>query len=224
MDIGASLAHFYDPVALLFVVAGAFVIAVSRCDRDAGGAAFAALRPLFTANPRADSVAAMRAVSAIERVAEARSIVCADRVATAQRFLQRAAHRLSDAVSATAFARWAGEEIEDRRRRHQMVIDYWMSVGEIAPGLGMIGTIVGLAGMFASMQDADAIGPAMAIAILTTLYGVTLANLVALPVARRLERLSEDELAWQRRALDHLEALARAELEGRSPMRLRAAS
>ena len=69
--------------------------------------------------------------------------------------------------------------------------------------------------MFASMDDASAIGGPMALAMLTTLYGIIVANLIALPIARRLERLSAHELAWQRRALDHLETLAVTELEAK---------
>jgi chemotaxis protein MotA len=73
--------------------------------------------------------------------------------------------------------------------------------------------VIGLVAMFAAMNDPAAMGPAMAVAMLTTLYGLVLAFAVAGPVASRLERLSEVELAWQRRAVSRLEALARAEEE-----------
>lgn len=210
MEIGAKLLNFLDPWALALVVIGAFVIAFTRSVRSGG--AFAALKPMFTANPHEDGQAAMRAVRAIERIAEVKGIACADRVSSTQYFLKRAASKLSDVHDARSFALWAEEELDDRRRRHGSAIGFWHAVADAAPAMGMIGTIVGLVMMFQSMADADAIGPAMALAMLTTLYGVMLTNLIALPIARRLERLSEDELAWQRRALDHLEELARKEL------------
>ncbi len=78
--------------------------------------------------------------------------------------------------------------------------------------MGMIGTIVGLIGMFSAMDDSARIGPAMALAMLTTLYGVILSGAIAGPIAARLERLSEAERAWQARALERLERLARSEL------------
>jgi len=56
------------------------------------------------------------------------------------------------------------------------------------------------------------IGPAMALALLTTLYGIILSSAVAGPIAARLERLSEAEIAWQADALERLEQLAHAEL------------
>lgn len=59
-------------------------------------------------------------------------------------------------------------------------------IGDTAPAFGMIGTLVGLVQMLSNLSDPDAIGPAMAIAMLTTFYGALLANLIALPVADKL--------------------------------------
>jgi chemotaxis protein MotA len=78
--------------------------------------------------------------------------------------------------------------------------------------MGMIGTVIALIQMFAGMDDVSRIGPAMAMAMLTTLYGIILATVVAGPVATRLERLSAVELAWQRDALERMLQIAEAEL------------
>ena len=59
--------------------------------------------------------------------------------------------------------------------------------------MGMIGTLVGLVAMLGNMADPKAIGPAMAIALLTTLYGALLANCICLPIAEKLENYSTDE-------------------------------
>lgn len=60
------------------------------------------------------------------------------------------------------------------------------SLGDAAPAFGMIGTLVGLVQMLANMDDPSKIGPAMAIALLTTLYGAILANLICLPISDKL--------------------------------------
>ncbi|MFV2093678.1 MAG: motility protein A, partial [Hyphomicrobiales bacterium] len=60
------------------------------------------------------------------------------------------------------------------------------SIGDAAPAFGMIGTLVGLVQMLSSMDDPSAIGPSMAVALLTTLYGALIANLVCLPIADKL--------------------------------------
>lgn len=67
------------------------------------------------------------------------------------------------------------------------------AIGESAPAFGMIGTLVGLVQMLSSMDDPQSIGPAMAVALLTTLYGAIIANLAALPIADKLENKMEEE-------------------------------
>lgn len=60
-------------------------------------------------------------------------------------------------------------------------------MGNAAPGMGMVGTIIGLVSMFSHMDDPKKIGPGMAVALLTTLYGAVMANVVALPIADKLQ-------------------------------------
>ena len=67
------------------------------------------------------------------------------------------------------------------------------AIGEAAPAFGMFGTLVGLVQMLSNMADPTTIGPAMAVALLTTLYGVLLANLIAIPIADKLESKSREE-------------------------------
>ncbi len=61
------------------------------------------------------------------------------------------------------------------------------AMGDAAPAFGMIGTLVGLVQLLSAMDDPSAIGPAMAIALLTTLYGALIANLLCLPIADKLD-------------------------------------
>ena len=71
----------------------------------------------------------------------------------------------------------------------------WVSWADIAPAMGMIGTLIGLVGMLQNMSDPKAIGPAMAVALLTTMYGAIVANVLAKPVSEKLAALSEREQA-----------------------------
>jgi chemotaxis protein MotA len=66
-------------------------------------------------------------------------------------------------------------------------------MGAAAPAFGMIGTLIGLVQMLSNMSDPKQIGPAMAVALLTTLYGAVLANLVFLPLADKLALRSQQE-------------------------------
>lgn len=220
MAFFGEIARFLDPFALLIVFGGSALAAAARSTRDDVARAFGALGPLVRARPELDAHAALVAVNRIEALAELRSIACADRVRTAEPFLRRAARQLSDAASADAFARWGAQELDRRISRHAGAIAFWRAAADAAPAMGMIGTILGLVQMFAVMDDAARIGPPMALALLTTLYGVIVSSVIAGPIAGRLERLSEAEIAWQAAALERLERIAYSELDA-APVRPR---
>ncbi|MEE8059871.1 MAG: flagellar motor protein PomA [Pseudomonadales bacterium] len=79
--------------------------------------------------------------------------------------------------------------------RHQIGSDIFAALGNVAPAMGMIGTLVGLVAMLSNMDDPKSIGPAMAVALLTTLYGAMLANMVAIPISDKLNlRRGEEEM------------------------------
>jgi len=79
--------------------------------------------------------------------------------------------------------------------------------GDYAPAMGMIGTLIGLVQMLANMSDPKSIGPAMAVALLTTLYGAMIANLVALPIADKLALRSEEERRMKSMILDGISGI-----------------
>ena len=79
--------------------------------------------------------------------------------------------------------------------RHKSGAGVWGALGDIGPAMGMIGTLIGLVAMLSNMDDPKSIGPAMAVALLTTLYGAMLANMVAIPFADKLKlRAAEEEM------------------------------
>ncbi len=71
--------------------------------------------------------------------------------------------------------------------RHKSLAGFWDTLGSMGPAWGMIGTLVGLVDMLYHMDDASAIGPAMAVALITTLYGSLLANWICAPTANKLK-------------------------------------
>ena len=78
--------------------------------------------------------------------------------------------------------------------RHKKVIAFWEKWGELGPAWGMIGTLIGLVIMLYNMEDASSIGPAMAVALLTTLYGSLVANWLCNPIATTLKDNNESEV------------------------------
>lgn len=80
--------------------------------------------------------------------------------------------------------------VEDR---HQRVIEFWQNVATMGPAWGMIGTLIGLVNMLKHLEDINTVGPNMATALLTTLYGSVLANWLATPIANNLKENSDRE-------------------------------
>ena len=85
-------------------------------------------------------------------------------------------------------------ELVSIETRHKKCIAFWDDLGGMGPAWGMIGTLVGLVNMLQNMSDASAIGPAMAVALITTLYGSLLANWICAPVAGKLKVNNAAEL------------------------------
>lgn len=81
--------------------------------------------------------------------------------------------------------------MEERHAKGRSVVE---KAGEYAPSWGMIGTLIGLILMLGNLQDPSTLGPNMAIALITTLYGTVLANLVFLPMASKLENKTGEEV------------------------------
>ena len=81
--------------------------------------------------------------------------------------------------------------VEDR---HKKKIQFWEDLGSMGPAWGMIGTLIGLVNMLYEMDDPSSIGPSMAVALITTLYGSLLANWICAPVANKLKAFNASEI------------------------------
>jgi len=98
--------------------------------------------------------------------------------------------------------------IQDRHTQGQRILK---AVGESAPAFGMIGTLIGLVQMLVSMDDPSQIGPGMAVAILTTLYGALIANVVALPINDKLSLRNQEETLTKSMIIEGILGVARGE-------------
>lgn len=83
------------------------------------------------------------------------------------------------------------DAMEERHYKGRLIVE---KAGEYSPAWGMIGTLIGLVLMLGSLEDPSTLGPSMAVALLTTLYGTVMANLVFIPMASKLEQKTEEEI------------------------------
>jgi chemotaxis protein MotA len=142
------------------------------------------------------SVSQVEVIDQIAEIAETmrrHGPIALERIRIEDRFLKRGVRMIADGFTAEAIRSSLERErdLDYERIHHGHVI--FKAFGEAAPGMGMVGTLIGLVSMFGHMDDPKKIGPGMAIALLTTLYGAVLANVVMLPIADKLANRAEEE-------------------------------
>jgi chemotaxis protein MotA len=117
-------------------------------------------------------------------------------------FMQKGVNMLVDGHDADVVRATLLKDIDLTTERHEAGARLFKALGDVAPAMGMIGTLIGLVAMLSNMDDPKAIGPAMAVALLTTLYGAFLANVIAIPIQSKLELRKDEEELNQRLILD----------------------
>ncbi len=131
-----------------------------------------------------ETVATMVRLSALSR---REGLMRLGAVKTESRFLKKACQLIADSSEQQVILSALRTEIDSLKLRHFVVQDIFRRMGATAPAFGMIGTLIGLVQMLGRMSDSSAIGPAMAVALLTTLYGSLLSTMFFLPVAGKLK-------------------------------------
>ena len=122
-------------------------------------------------------------------------------------FLSKGIQLLVDGHDPDAVRTLMSKELKQASKRHDIGIDIFKAIGDVAPAMGMIGTLIGLVAMLANMDDPKTIGPAMAVALLTTLYGAMMANMFALPVGDKLTLRRDEEDRLKTMIIDALLAI-----------------
>jgi chemotaxis protein MotA len=130
---------------------------------------------------------------------------------TQERFLKTGLMLLVDGTDEGNITSRMRTEMEAMDRRHSSVISAWQSWVDVAPAMGMIGTLVGLVQMLGNMSDPKSIGPAMAVALLTTLYGAFIANVIAGPIVNKLKTYHNEEMIYREAVLTGLQGIARGD-------------
>jgi chemotaxis protein MotA len=108
-------------------------------------------------------------------------------IKTRSRFLKKACDLIADGSSEEVIRQSLRTEIESLKMRHYIVQDVFRKMGTYSPAFGMLGTLIGLIQMLTRLQDPSSVGPAMAVALLTTFYGSLISTMFCLPIAGKLK-------------------------------------
>jgi chemotaxis protein MotA len=201
-----GIGPFLDPLALAIVLGGTVVAVVLRTPFADLGRALGALRTL--GRRRFDAEPLLAQIAALGRIAQRHGVIALDRSVIADTDVAAAVAAVVDGASPDQVSALLEQRRLARLERHRAAAEMWAGAADIAPAMGMIGTLIGLVQMFTAMRDPATIGAAMAVALLTTLYGAIVACLVATPVAARLKRQARHEAQERARLAGLLAELA----------------
>jgi len=208
-DLAQLAAPFLDPTALAIVAGGTALATILRTPARDLGRGLAAVTTLL--RRRFDATPLVEQIAALGRIALRHGVMALDRSVIADPDVATAVAAVVDGKPPVEVGALVEQARRARIERHLAAAEMWTGMAEVAPAMGMVGTLIGLVRMFMAMQDPSAIGGAMAVALLATLYGALIANLVALPIAARLKRRAREEAFERMRIAAPLVTLAERE-------------
>ena len=196
--LGGSAAGFINAGAVLIVLLGTFAItAISFSGEELTQAPGSIMR--IMSHPSGDSDrAAFRMIEIADRTRRSqKGVLELQTIAQSVRdepFLRKALQLVTDGTSADQVDQVMRREASAIASRNMKSVDILRRAGEVAPAMGLIGTLIGLVQMLGQLDNPSTIGPAMGIALLTTFYGAVMAHMLFIPLAARAERLSMEEV------------------------------
>lgn len=186
---------FYDLPSVFITIGGTTFAVVMACSRDQLLGIFKAF-PIFFRGTKISYEALINDFRRFAEIARKEGVLALDNVTKDIKdpFLVRAIQLAVDGVDPAVIEDLLNTELDQVAERHSDIIGALKKVAAYGPSYGMIGTLIGLVVMLKNLNDPAAIGPAMAVAIITTFYGALLAFLIATPIAEKLEYKDKMEM------------------------------
>lgn len=208
-----SLTQFLNISGLLVVVGGVFCAAAVQFSREDFLSAKEEFLKVLFPTPLPSVSERVRYLSRLGQLVKARGVVVLDQESerASEHFLELALQLCADQHSGAHIERVLLQEMEASKLKCQRAAQVFDTLGMYAPALGLIGTILGLVSMLDSLGNAADLGPGMSVALLTTLYGAVLANLVFHPLAGKISQRGEKAESLKRITLEGLLSLAQEE-------------
>ncbi|MEP2101871.1 MAG: MotA/TolQ/ExbB proton channel family protein [Parasphingorhabdus sp.] len=210
--IFTNLGRFFDPLLFSLVLGSVLILAWVQNGRASFFLAFAALmncgRDPFAESGENATFMCRR----IDFVLREQGFVGLERIRSEDSFVTQVIARLLNSKEAKDFEEWARLEEHAVHKKQTITATYWNSASEIAPAIGLIGTIIGLIQLFAIGIDPLKMGPAMSITLLTSLYGLFVSHIIAFPIYVRLQARADILDAYRGAVVQHAIAIAKREL------------
>ena len=203
MLLSGSIVTFIDAPSILIVVVGThFVVMMTYSLGDFLGAAGAGMKVLtFKAM---DNEELITQIVELADMARKSGLLALEGATIEHDFLKKGIGLLVDGHDGEVVRAILEKDVKMASERHSLAGSVFKSMADVAPAMGMIGTLVGLVAMLSNMDDPKSIGPAMAVALLTTLYGAIMANMVGIPISEKLSLRDREDTVSKTLMIDGL--------------------
>lgn len=208
--LGSGASVFFDVPSLLIVLGGAFGAALITYPVEDVLKLPELVKSALFFDSSSGQIRLKRILEVAERFrTEGPPALQQEQMREGDLFFRKSLGLVADAIPSEDIRRILELEIGFQIDRHRKGSQLLTTLGTLAPAMGLIGTLIGLVQMLRSLDDPSAIGPAMAVALITTFYGSVLANLVFIPLAGKLKVRSEQEVLLKEMTLEGMVNIAR---------------
>ncbi|MCL2066144.1 MAG: motility protein A [Treponema sp.] len=185
---GGSLASLIDLPSFLMVAGGSYFALLTAFPLNEGLSTFSVIGRTFSVPTFNEQSIIQKMMAFSEKARREGLLALEDELEDLEdEFMKKGLRLVVDGTDATIIRDLMELELSQIQSRHASkisLINMWATLG---PGLGMLGTVIGLIGMLSNLEDKASIGPNMALALVTTLYGSMIANLAMIPWANKLK-------------------------------------
>ena len=206
MVLGGSVLVFINVPSILIVVVGTLMVVLMKFNMGQCLGAFkVALKAFIFKLDKLEEL--IPSVVELADVARKGGLLALEGKEISNDFLKDGIKMLVDGHDGEVVKDVLVKDMRQATERHAWGAKVFIAIGDVAPAMGMIGTLLGLVQMLSAMDDPKSIGPAMAVALLTTLYGAIMANMVAIPIADKLDLRKAEEGRLKAMVIDALMAI-----------------
>ena len=210
MISAGGLGMYIDVPSLLIVVGGSFFAVMYTAPLPVYIGAWGAMGKAFKPPVKKMDELINRIVE-LAGMARKDGMMALEGQETPDAFFDNGLQMLVDGADEAKLTVQLKKELKAMTNRHAQMIGVAQSWVDIAPAMGMIGTLVGLVAMLGNMADPKAIGPAMAVALLTTLYGAMIVNTIFMPIVVKLKGYDAYETIYREMIITGLQFVSRGE-------------
>ncbi len=206
ISMGGEMGMFINGPSIAIVFGGTVLVVLMKFPLKMMLGAFGVAAKAFVYKAQQPSSIIEQSIE-LANVARKEGLLGLESVEIENEFLRDGIQLVVDGNDPALVQKMLSKEISLSIERNEIGLGIFKAFGDVAPAMGMIGTLIGLVQMMSNMSDPALIGPAMAVALLTTFYGAIIATTIALPIADKLAHRSNEERLNKSMILESISAI-----------------